>query len=334
MQRDLVEQRRWYSEAEFEQALAVGQTMPGPLAAQVAMWLGYLEAGARGAIAVAVPFVLPPFLLVTAVAVFYARYQGLSWVHDVFLGVGPAVLAIIAIAAYKLARSTNKTDPILWLIAAILCAATAISGAEIVWLFILAGVFGAIYYGGGLPRRNGAMTLSPMSIIAAVKGFAWTGSGASLGSMGLFFAKAGAFTFGSGLAIVPFLHQGLVHEHHWLTEQQFVDAVAMGLISPGPVVMMATFAGYLVYGLIGALVATVAVFLPVYLFVIVPGRALRRHGEHPRLLGFIKGATAAAAGAIAGAAIVIGEQVIASAASVAIAVIALALLLQRRVKGP
>src|SRR3989440_2378475 len=158
MQRDLVEQRRWFSEEEFQQGLAVGQTMPGPLAAQTAMWLGYLQAGARGALAVAVPFVLPPFLIVTAVAVVYARYQGLSAVHDVFLGVGPAVLAIIAIAAYKLARSTNKTDPVLWIIAAILCAATAISGAEIVWLFILAGVFGAIYYGGGLPRRNGAMT--------------------------------------------------------------------------------------------------------------------------------------------------------------------------------
>src|SRR5205807_2620493 len=163
MQRDLVEDRGWFTEAEFQQGLAVGQTMPGPLAAQVAMWLGYLEAGARGALAVAIPFVLPPFVLVTAVAVFYAKYQGLNQVHDVFLGVGPAVLAIIAIAAYKLARSTNKTDPILWLIAAILCAATAISGAEIVWLFILAGVFGAIYYG-GLPRRNGAMTFSPVRI--------------------------------------------------------------------------------------------------------------------------------------------------------------------------
>jgi len=332
MQRDLVEDRRWYTEAEFQQGLAVGQTMPGPLAAQVAMWLGYLEAGARGAIAVAVPFVLPPFLLVTAVAVFYAKYQGLSWVHDVFLGVGPAVLAIIAIAAYKLARSTNKTDPILWLIAAILCAATAISGAEIVWLFILAGVFGAIYYGGGPPRRNGAMTFSPMSIIAAVKGFAWTGSGASLGSMGLFFAKAGAFTFGSGLAIVPFLHQGLVDEHHWLTEQQFIDAVAMGLISPGPVVIMATFAGYLVYGLIGATIATLGVFTPTYLFVVVPGRYIRKYEEHPRLKGFVKGATAAAVGAIAGAAIVITNQVIHNATSVLIGVIALALLLQKRKK--
>ncbi len=152
--------------------------------------------------------------------------------------------------------------------------------------------------------------------------------------MGLFFAKASASTFGSGLAIVPFLHQGLVYDHHWLTEQQFVDAVAMGLISPGPVVIMATFAGYIVYGITGAMIATIAVFLPVYLFVILPGRYLRRHGQHPRLQGFIKGATAAAAGAIAGAAIVIGDQVISRPGSVAIAIAALLILLQRKVKMP
>ena len=256
--------------------------------------------------------------------------------HEIFLGVGPAVLAIIAIAAYKLAGTTNKTDPLLWAIAAALCAVTAISKTEIVWLFLAAGAFGTLYYGGGLPRwrASAAASISPAGLLATIKGFAWTGSGAGLGSLGLFFAKASAFTFGSGLAIVPFLHQGLVHDHHWLTEQQFIDAVAMGLISPGPVVIMATFAGYVVDGLAGALIATVAVFLPVYFFVIVPGRLLRRHGEHPRLQGFIKGATAAAAGAIAGAAIVIGEQVISTGASVAIALLALAVLLQRRVKVP
>ncbi|MDQ4049836.1 MAG: chromate efflux transporter [Actinomycetota bacterium] len=333
MQRDLVEERRWFTQAEFEQAVAVGQTMPGPLAAQAAMWFGYLQAGARGALAVALPFVVPPFLIVTAVAILYAEYQGLSWVHDVFLGVGPAVLAIIAIAAYKLARSTNRNDPILWLIAALLCAVTVIAGAEIVWLFLLAGAFGAIHYGGGLPRlRGGAASFSPAALLAVVQGFAWTGSGASLGAMGLFFIKAGAFTFGSGLAIVPFLHEGLVEQHGWLTEQQFVDAVAMGLITPGPVVIMATFAGYLVFGLTGALVATAAVFLPVYLFVVVPGRFIRRHEQHPRLQGFVKGATAAAAGAIAGAAIVIGGQVIGDGWSVLIGAVSLALLLQPRVK--
>jgi len=334
MQRDLVEERRWFSEREFQQALAVGQTMPGPLAAQAAMWFGYLQAGARGSLAVAVPFVAPPFLIVTAIAVLYAEYQGLGWVHAVFRGVGPAVLAIIAIASYKLARSTNKQDPMLWTIAAILCAATVISGAEIVWLFLAAGAFGATYYGGGLPRLRGAAGLAPLGPLGVVRGLAWTGSGASLGSMALFFAKAGAFTFGSGLAIVPFLHSGLVDQHHWLTERQFVDAVAMGLISPGPVVIMATFAGYLVYGLAGAIVATVAVFAPVYLFVVVPGGFIRRHEQHPRLQGFVKGATAAAAGAIAGAAIVIAEQVIEDGWSVAISFAAFALLIQRRVKMP
>ena len=168
-----------------------------------------------------------PFLIVTAVAVLYAEYQGLPWVADIFFGVGPAVLAIIAIAAVRLARSTAKRDPVLWIIAAILCATTALAGAEIGWLFL---AFGAVYYGGGLPRR--VTGLSP-GVIAAVQGLAWTGSGAGLGSLALFFIKAGAFTFGSGLAIVPFLHEGLVNDYGWLTEQQFVDAVAMGLITPG-----------------------------------------------------------------------------------------------------
>jgi len=336
MQRDLVEARGWFTEEEYRQGLALAQTMPGPLAAQLAMWFGFLQAGALGAAAVAVPFVLPACLLVTAVAVVYAEYQGLAVVHEIFLGVGPAVLAIVAIAAYKLARSTNKADPVLWGIAAVVCAVTAIAKTEIVWLFLAAGLFGIVYYGGGLPRlrHTSVPSISPSGLLATVKGFAWAGSGGSLGTLGLFFVKASAFTFGSGLAIVPFLHQGLVHDHRWLTEQQFIDAVAMGLISPGPVVIMATFAGYLVGGIAGAAIATLAVFLPVYLFVIVPGRFLRRHGEHPRLQGFISGATAAAAGAIAGAAIVIGEQVISRPASVLIALAALGLLLQRKIKIP
>jgi len=335
MRRDLVERRGWYSEEEYQQGLAIAQTMPGPLAAQLAMWLGYLERGAPGALAVTIPFVVPPFLLVTAVAIVYARYQGLSAVQDVFFGVGPAVMGIIAIAAWKLARSTNKLDPVLWGIAAIVGTATVVAGAEIAWLFVAAGLFGALYYGGGLPRfRHSLMSVLPAPLVASVSGFAWTGVGVSLGTMALFFVEAGAFTFGSGLAIVPFLHHGLVDAHHWLTERQFTDAVAMGLISPGPVVIMATFAGYLAYGLAGATVATVAVFLPVYFFVVAPGKLFRRYERHPRLQGFVKGATAAAAGAIAGAAIVIGRQTISGWLSAAIGIVALALLLQRWVRVP
>ncbi len=334
MHRDLVGERQWFTEADFQQGMAVAQMMPGPLAAQLAMWFGYLHAGARGAVAVAAPFVLPPFLMVTVIAVFYAKYQGLPWVHDVFLGVGPVVLAIIAIAAYKLARATNKTDPVLWVIAGMLCAVTAIAGAEIAWLFLLAGAFGALHYGGGLPKRagNGLAGMSPLGILAAVKGLAWTGSGVSAGSLGWFFFKAGAFTFGSGLAIVPFLQHGLVEERGWLTEQQFLDAVAMGLISPGPVVIMATFAGYLAYGIVGALIATACVFLPALLLVVLPGPLIRKHEENRRLQGFIKAATAAAAGAIAGAAIVIGRGILTDATAIVLALIALAVLLQTKVK--
>jgi chromate transporter len=335
MHRDLVEERKWYSEDEYQQGMAISQTMPGPLAAQLAMWLGYLERGWVGALAVSLPFVLAPFLIVTALAVFYARYQGLTWVQDVFFGVGPAVIAIIAIASYKLARTTNKRDPVLWMIAVILCLVTVVAGAEIAWLFILAGVFGAIYYGGGMPRLSGSASAvaSPLPLFV-VDGFAWMGSGASLGTLSLFFIKAGAFTFGSGLAIVPFLHDGLVDEYRWLTEAQFVDAVAIGLITPGPVVIMATFAGYLVHGVLGAVVATAAVFVPVYLFVVVPGRYFRRYENHPRLKGFVKGITAAAAGAIAGAAIVIARQTISGPVGIGIGLVALVLLLQKRVKVP
>jgi chromate transporter len=335
MHRDLVEARRWFTEDEYSQGLAVSQTMPGPLAAQLAMWLGYVERGWLGALAVSVPFVLPPFLIVTVIGVLYAQYQGLGVVQDVFFGVAPAVLAIIAIAAYKLARVTAKTDPVLWVIVVVQCVATVISGKEIVWPFIGAAIFGAVYYGGGLPRRmRSAGALAPDLVVAAVKGFAWIGSGASFAAMAVFFVQASAFTFGSGLAMVPFLHAGLVEEHGWLTEQQFVDAVAMGLVTPGPVVIMATFAGYLVHGILGAVVATLAVFIPVYLFVVIPGPLFRRYEKHPRLQGFVKGATAAAAGAIAGAAIVIGRQTIGGALSIALGLVALAVLLQRRVRVP
>jgi chromate transporter len=248
--------------------------------------------------------------------------------------VGPAIVAIVAIASVKLARTTNKTDPLLWAIAAGVCAVTVIAGAEIVWLFLAAGVFGAIVYGGGLPTRRAVANVGPLNLLASVKGLALTGSGAGLGTLGGFFLQAGAFTFGSGLAVVPFLHQGLVSDHHWLTEQQFVDCVALGIISPGPVVIIGTVAGYLVFGLTGALVATVAVFLPAFLLVVLLGRTYRRHADHPRLKGFVSGATAAASGAIAGAAIVIAKGIVNDAAALAIVAVSLVALSQKRLRVP
>jgi chromate transporter len=334
MHRDLVERRGWFSDDEYRQGLALAQTMPGPLAAQLAMWMGFLTRGIVGSAAVAVAFVAPPFLLVTAAAVIYVENQGSSVVHALFRGVGPAIVAIVAIASVKLARTTNKRDPLLWAIAAGVCTVTVIAGAEIVWLFLAAGIFGAIVYGGGISRRRAVTGVGPLNELATVKGLTLTGSGAGLGTLALFFLQAGAFTFGSGLAVVPFLHQGLVSDHRWLSEQQFADCVALGIISPGPVVIIGTVAGYLVFGLTGAFVATVAIFLPAFVLVVLLGRPYRRHANHPRLKGFVSGATAAASGAIAGAAIVIAKGIVNDAAAVAIVAVSLVVLLQKRVRVP
>jgi chromate transporter len=161
-----------------------------------------------------------------------------------------------------------------------------------------------------------------------------TATAGTLVALGLFFLKAGAFIFGSGLAIVPFLQSGVVDQHHWLTQQQFLDAVAMGLITPGPVVITATFIGYLIGGLAGAAVATVAIFIPIYLGVVVPGRWFVRHREHRRLKAFVRGATAAAAGAIAGATVILAKDAIVDWQTAVIAAGGLAFILRFKNREP
>jgi chromate transporter len=344
MQRDLVERRKWLSRQDFLDGVALGQTMPGPLAAQVVMWLGFLRAGTVGALATAAAFIAPSFLLVLAVAVVYAHYQGLPVVQALFHGIAPAVMAIIAVAAYKLARMTNRRDVRLWAISAVLLVVTALTGAEIAVLFIAAGL---LMIALDAPPRwlrlrrtpahgvVGLPSVGPLTGKAlAAKALAAGAGGGTLLALGWFFLKAGAFIFGSGLAIVPFLRDGVVHQHHWLTDSQFLDAVAMGLITPGPVVITATFIGYLTAGWQGAIVATAAIFTPIFLGVVVPGRWFIRHRDNAQIQAFVKGATAAAAGAIAGAVIVLSRQTITDWASVIVALATLGVLLRWKVKEP
>ncbi|MEV0134172.1 chromate efflux transporter [Dactylosporangium sp. NPDC050688] len=338
MQRDLVERRAWLSRKDFLDGVALGQTMPGPLAAQVVMWLGYLRAGTIGALVTAATFIAPSFLLVLAVAVAYAHYQGLPVVQGLFHGIAPAVMAIIAVAAYKLARLTNHRNRRLWAISAVLAVITALTGAEIALLFIAAGLLMIVLDAPPSwlrrPTRPAVTIAVPGLGPLAGKALAVAIGGSTVLALGWFFLKAGAFIFGSGLAIVPFLREGVVHQHHWLTDGQFLDAVAMGLITPGPVVITATFIGYLVAGWQGALVATVAIFTPIFLGVVVPGRWFIRHRDNRQIQAFVKGATAAAAGAIAGAVVVLSRQTITDWPSVTIAMVALGLLLKWKVKEP
>ena len=344
MQRDLVEKRMWLSEREFLNGVALGQTMPGPLAAQVVMWVGFIQAGSVGALATAALFILPSLVLVLAIAAAYVPNQGLPIVQSLFYAIAPAVMAIIAVAAVKLARLTDKRDPKLWVITLAIGVITAVTGAEIALLFVVAGVLMVLVeapprFGQAARRgqRNPQRPSSPMAVAstsASFKVLTGLATGGTLVTLGLFFLKAGAFIFGSGLAIVPFLREGVVNQHHWLTERQFLDAVAIGLITPGPVVITAAFIGYLVGGLAGAGVATVAIFTPIYLGVVIPGRWFVRHQDNPQIRAFVRGATAAAAGAIAGATVVLSRGVIADWKTALIAASALAFVLRFKNKEP
>jgi len=334
MQRDLVERRGWFTQEEYLQGLAVAQTLPGPLAAQLAMWLGYVRRGPLGATAAAIPFILPPFLIVTAVAAIYVSFSGTSMIQALFYGIGPTVIALILRGAWKLLNVTVRHDRRLWLIFGVVAIVTFIVRSEVAVLFVLAGAVGVVLYA---PRyrpslRNVPMLLPPA--VAPLLEMTRSTDPAVLLTLGIFFFKAGAFTFGSGLAIVPFLQQGVVHEYGWLSEREFLDAVAMGMITPGPVVITAVFVGYLVAGFAGGVVAGIGVFLPPFLMVVLFAPWIIRHRAHPVVQGFTKGATAAAAGAIVGAAAVIATQVLTDVPTVVIFVAALVILWRWRVSEP
>jgi len=304
MYRDLVERRRWIAEADYKEGLTLAQLMPGPLAAQLAMYLGYVHYRVRGATLIGVAFVLPSFWMVVALGWLYVRYEGLVWMQAVFYGVGAAVIGIIAISAYKLTRKNIGSDRLLWGIYLVSAAITALTASEFVWVFVLSGVL--VWLLRAPPKwlkRTGAV-----SSLAAVALPATQLDWPLLGQIFGFFAKAGAFVFGSGLAIVPFLYGGVVTEHHWLNEHQFVDAVAVAMITPGPVVITVGFVGYLIAGLPGSVAAAAGTFLPCYLFTIIPAPYFKKHGKRPAVVAFVDGATAAAIGTIAGSVIVLGRR--------------------------
>ena len=335
MQRDLVESRHWFTQEEYLQGLAVSQTLPGPLAAQLAMWLGYVRRGFWGACAAAVPFILPPFIIVSAVAALYVAFRGTTIIQALFYGVGPAVIALILRGAWKLVRVTVRDERRLWAIFAVVALITFLARSEVAVLFILAGLAGiAIYAPPGWLR---CVQAAPIALPFGF-GTLWAAAQSTdpniLLQLGLFFFKAGAFTFGSGLAIVPFLQQGVVRDFAWLSEREFLDAVAMGMITPGPVVITAVFVGYLVAGLPGATVAGLGVFLPPFLMVVLFAPWIIRYRKHPIVVGFTKGATAAAAGAIVGAAAVIGTQVILDFTTVVIFLAAVAVLWRTKLPEP
>ena len=322
MQRDLVEERRWFTPAEYREGLALAQLAPGPLAAQLAMYLGWARGGAVGAAVVGLAFVLPSFLMVLVLAAAYLRLGGLPWMQGAFYGIGAAVIAIIVRSAVKLTRLTLGRDALLWVLFGLAALVTAWTESEIVWVFLGAGAVSVVVR---TWRSRPAPTVTALAVVPPffLSGLAGPATSETLGRIGWYFAEAGAFVFGSGLAIVPFLHGGVVREFGWLTERQFLDAVAVAMITPGPVVITVGFIGYLAAGPVGAVVAALATFLPCYVFTVVPAPHFQRWSRVPAVQAFVDGVTAAATGAIAGAAFVLGRRAIVDLTTLAIAGIAL-----------
>jgi chromate transporter len=339
MEKELVGDRKWLTRLQMREAVAVCQSLPGPLAIQVGIFIAYLRGGFWGAWAGGWAFILPNFVIVAALGALYVYLGDLKPVTAIFYGVSPAVIALILHSSYRLAK-LGMEDWLQWAIAGACAVVTWALEAEVALLFIASGAVGVLYYGtlfggGGSPTPT-LLSYSPLAAMqAGAVGAPFSVASASiLTKLGLFFLKAGALTFGSGLVIVPFLQQGLVTEYGWLKEREFLVAVAVGMISPGPVVITATFVGYLVAGFWGSLISTIGIFLPSFLLVLIAAPIVARHRGDANLQGFIKGAYGAAIGTILGACLLLGRIAIGDWLTAVIGVAALAVLFRWKVSNP
>jgi chromate transporter len=333
MEKELVQERGWLTKQEMRDAIAISQSLPGPLAIQVGIFASYLRGGFWGAWAGGWAFILPNFLIVAALAALYVHFGGLSWMTAIFYGVSPAVIALILHSCWRLSK-LGMEDWLQWVIAAICFVITIVFQAELAVLFIGAGIIGILYYGSLLGRRkappaSGAVALIPLSAVTAKPATTST-----LGQLFTFFFKAGSLTFGSGLVIVPFLEKGLVQQTGWLNGREFFVAVAVGMLSPGPVVITATFVGYLVAGFWGSLVATIGIFLPSFLLILFVAPILVRHRNNSNVQGFVKGAYGAAIGTILGACVLLGKIAIGDWLTALIALGSLIVLFRWKVSNP
>lgn len=323
MHRDLVEQRNWISEDEYKEGLALAQLAPGPLAAQLSIYLGYVHYKILGAALAGIAFVLPSFAMVLALGYCYVRSGGLPWMQAIFYGIGAAVIGIISMSSYKLIRKTIKSEWLLWTIFAVLAMSTFITETEILWLVLVAGItVWLVKAPPGSTKTANSMLLGPV-LLQVGSSLAANGK---MAQIAWFFLKAGAFVFGSGLAIVPFLYGGVVKEYQWLNEQQFMDAVAVAMVTPGPVVITVGFIGYLVAGFPGACVAALATFLPCYFFTVIPAPYFKKYGNLRGVKAFVDGVTVAAVGAIAGAVLVLAKRQLTDISSIIITLVTVLLL--------
>lgn len=339
MYRDLVERKKWITEEEYKEGVALAQLAPGPLAAQLGIYIGFVHYGLIGATLAGLAFVIPSFIMVVLLGMAYKLYSGLPGMQAVFYGVSAAVIGIIAISAYKLTlKSVSSLKPdaiksnwLLWLFYLAGIVVTVITQQESVLLFVACGL---IYMIVKAPPKWMKKPSTVPSVLLMGIGF-WEYRGKTVEEIWWFFLKAGTFVFGSGLAIVPFLHGGVVNEFGWLNEKQFVDAVAVAMVSPGPVVITVAFIGYLVAGFPGACIAALATFLPCYIFTVAFAPSFKKIAKNQSIKAFVDGITAVVIGALVGAVIIIALRAIVDLPTLMIAILSmLALIYIKKIKEP
>lgn len=335
MRRDLVETRHWLTESEYEDGLAIAAACPGPLAYQLGVYCGYVRHGIRGGLEVACAFALAPFCLVTVAAWAYTRFAGSWQLRGLFYGVAPVVVALIVKACWNLGKKTLRKDPLAWVFFSIACAITVVVQKELTALFLVAGLLGIFVFRPAAPPTKPspdppapAPPVPTSSFLPIALPLIFTAAGMPA-KLFAFFFKTGCLVFGSGLVIVPFLKTYVVDQYHWLSNRAFLDSVAIGMISPGPVVITATFVGYLLAGPLGAVAATAGIFLPPVLFTVLATPLLLRFRRNVRLAGFIRGVTVAVVGVLAGTTFLVARTAVGDALTVTVALLCLAVLVFR-----
>lgn len=334
MRDEVVNRRRWLSEHQFLDLLGAANLIPGPSSTELAIYIGYRQAGAAGLVVAGMAFILPAMLIVLICAWAYVHYGALPAMGRVFYGVTPVLIAVISQALWGLGQAAIK-DAVTG-VAAAAAGALALTGMNVA-VALLAGGAAVMLVRAGLPRTSRAATMlaAPLGILSLSPAASLAAGPASFGMLGLFmtFLKIGAILFGSGYVLLAFLHQDLVVRLGWLTDRQLLDAVAVGQFTPGPVFTTATFIGYVLGGLPGALATTVGIFLPSFLFVAATYPFVARLRASAWASAFLDGANATALALMAVVTWHLTRAALVDALTIGIAITALAVLARTRINS-
>jgi len=299
MEDEIVKRRNWVSHEHFLALLGATNLIPGPNSTEMAIHIGYVRAGWRGLIVAGICFIFPAVAITLILAYLYVAYGSLPQVQPFVSGIRPAIIAVILAAVFRLSKSVVKNP--LMVVLGVLVLIMNLAGFDEILLLLVSGAVGLIWSNRRQLRQAISSTfallplLSVQTFATSVDAQSMSGSATVMG-LGLFFLKIGSILYGSGYVLVAFLQAGLVDTRHWLTQPQLFDAIAVGQLTPGPVLSTATFIGYLILGIPGAAITTIGIFLPSFVFVLVVSPFIPKVRKSSSASGFLNGVNAASLG--------------------------------------